>query len=471
MKFERIDLTPLQEQAWVQSKTMQLWRAPGFNHIFISMLRDTGSGDSIMHWTRDKRVQTLATDGQRMMARPEYYFKLDIFERLFASCHEIMHAMHDHCGQTLVWVKRGTITIRGKEYPFNRDLANRAMDYVINDTLVRAKIGKLKQGWLWDTTIGTADDHWTNVYLKLLQKTPPEDPEDDDDGDPGGQPKSDPGKPEDEDDDDGDDHNPDGGGPAQGDPQFDWHMLPGEAGEQEPQQAQDTRKNLEAAWKQAIETAAQLTRESLERGNGSADLLKFFESFLEPVVSWTDLIQGEFARKVGAGGYDYRRPDRRLITRSIYAPGRSGHGARRIVVVSDTSGSIFSVPKLLERFFGEMSGIIADCRPIEVICVWSDAQIKRTVYLESVEDLAEEWKHGAVGGGGTDFRPPFKWLMDEGIEDIDALVFLTDLQGTFPDKQDEPYFPVIWCALQGNEEYHENVPWGEIVEIPADGTA
>lgn len=465
MKFINVELSPLQQAAWIQSKTMQMWRAPGFNHIFVTMLNPNQT-DSVMYWARDPRCPTLGTDGQRMIACPEYYFGLNIFERLFASCHEIAHAMFDHCGQSYHWKKRGTITIQGAEYPFDPKLANYAQDYVINDMLVVAKIGKLKPGWLWNPKIGCHTDNWMDVYLKLLQTPPPEDPDDDDDeedGGGGGEGDTQPG--------DGTDGE---GGPApnkQDDPQFDTHMDPGEASDQSGDAAQDKRDNLKAAWKQAVEVAHKLTMESVERGNGGAEMLKFFEQFLQPVVFWTDMIQGTFAKKVGAGGYDYRRPDRRLITRDIYAPSRSGHGARRIVVVSDTSFSIFRVPKLLERFFGEMYGIISDCRPMEVIVVWCDAVVQRTVVLESVEDLADEYKHGAEGGGGTSFIPPFEWLKEQGYEDIDALVYLTDLEGDFPEKEDEPYYPVIWATINHDKDVQATVPWGEIVEIPADGSA
>lgn len=464
MKFINVELSPLQQAAWIQSKTMQMWRAPGFNHIFVSMLNPNQT-DSVMYWVKDPRCPTLATDGQRMLADPEYYFGLTIFERLFASCHEIAHAMFDHCGQSYRWQKRGTITIGGVEYPFDPKLANYAQDYVINDMLVQAKIGKIKPGWLWNPKIGCHTDNWMDVYLKLLQRPPPEDPDDDDEEEEGGGGEGE-GEPS-----DGTDGE---GGPApnkQEDPQFDTHMDPGEASDQSADDAQDKRDNLKTAWKQAVEVAHKITMESVERGNGGAEMLKFFEQFLEPVVSWTDMITGTFAKKVGAGSYDYRRPDRRLITRDIYAPGRSGHGARRIVVVSDTSFSIFRIPKLLERFFGEMYGIISDCRPMEVIVIWCDAVVQRTVVLESVEDLAEEHKHGAEGGGGTSFIPPFEWIKEQGYDDVDALVYLTDLEGDFPEKEDEPYYPVIWATINHDKEVQATVPWGEVVEIPRDGTA
>jgi predicted metal-dependent peptidase len=60
------------------------------------------------------------------------------------------------------------------------------------------------------------------------------------------------------------------------------------------------------------------------------------------------------------------------------------------------------------------------------------------------------------GRGGTDFREPLK----EGENlPISSFIYLTDLYGTFPDK--EPPFPVIWVAISDCP-----VPWGQVIRLP-----
>ena len=64
-----------------------------------------------------------------------------------------------------------------------------------------------------------------------------------------------------------------------------------------------------------------------------------------------------------------------------------------------------------------------------------------------------------VGGGGTDFRPCFRWLEEKGIYPK-TMVFLTDLWGTFPD--DAPSYPVIWASTGARP-----VPFGQVVPMGA----
>ena len=52
----------------------------------------------------------------------------------------------------------------------------------------------------------------------------------------------------------------------------------------------------------------------------------------------------------------------------------------------------------------------------------------------------------------------FDWIAEEGVEP-DALIYLTDLMGTFPGQQ--PSYPVIWASINALK-----APWGEQVMIP-----
>jgi predicted metal-dependent peptidase len=61
------------------------------------------------------------------------------------------------------------------------------------------------------------------------------------------------------------------------------------------------------------------------------------------------------------------------------------------------------------------------------------------------------------GGGGTDFRPVFDWLVRQDRAP-DALIYFTDAEGTFP--RAEPGFPVIWL-VKGRHP----VPWGQRVQL------
>jgi predicted metal-dependent peptidase len=68
-------------------------------------------------------------------------------------------------------------------------------------------------------------------------------------------------------------------------------------------------------------------------------------------------------------------------------------------------------------------------------------------------------KLAPVGGGGTDFRPCFRWLEEQGITP-QTLVFLTDLCGTFP--SDVPPYPVLWASTDKRD-----VPFGQVIPMEA----
>jgi predicted metal-dependent peptidase len=96
------------------------------------------------------------------------------------------------------------------------------------------------------------------------------------------------------------------------------------------------------------------------QGKSPAAFEMFFGDMLEPKVDWTEHLKALISRKVGSGGYDFRKPDRRLIVRDIIAPGRTGFGAGLVVIGMDSSGSIYSDPRLIDRWMGELTGIMED---------------------------------------------------------------------------------------------------------------
>lgn len=140
------------------------------------------------------------------------------------------------------------------------------------------------------------------------------------------------------------------------------------------------------------------------------------------------------------------KPGRRVLTqeamntaRIVWAAGRRRPPVPRVLVVLDSSGSIRA-----EEYIRYLSEIQAMKRRTnaQVFAAVADASIQSVQEIKDARDLARvEFK----GRGGTDFRPAFE-LADE--MDVDLVVYLTDLMGTFP--QDKPQYPVLW-TLPGRE--------------------
>jgi predicted metal-dependent peptidase len=407
-QLNEVKLTMAQEKQWEMTRSSLLWNCAGFTHILYEMM--TPDGKDSAYWTTD--VPIAATDGSRLLLNPDKFFSYTLNERVFIIVHEIMHCILDHMGQMHHFTRTGKVNFsNGKSLPYDPKLMNVATDLVINDMLISSKIGQFNKDWLHDPKIATGNDSAIDAYAKVFKQ------------DKNG-----------------------GGGQGQG---FDQHLPPGAASGKDPTVAQQQRSPSE--WNTAVAAA----RDSMKaRGQLHGDLERFFNDMLTPKVSWTEYIQGFFARKVGSGGYDWRRPDRRLIVRDIYAPARSGFGAGVVAVAIDTSGSIGQTE--LDTFFAEMRGILEDVRPRLIKIIWCDAQVHG---VDDIEDTADFHGVKPKGGGGTAFEPVFNYLAEQQIEP-DALVYLTDGMGSFPDRP--PSYPVIWGSIYPQSKY----PWGEVVNIP-----
>ncbi len=415
-------LTPAQQKLWTDTRTALLWHCPAFAHIFYTMLNKDNRNKHVAIFTKD--IPTAATDGSNLLLNPDMFFGWNLNERVFVIAHEILHCILNHMVLMHQSKRRGKVSYpNGKTLPYIHELMNWAMDYVINDVLVEAKVGQFPKGGLHDPKIATGKDSSLDTYAKLYKMMKPQ---------AGG-----------------------AMGPAPGGQNgFDTHLDPGTSEGKDPGQAAQDRN--ESEWQTACAAAAHAAK---VQGKLPAGLERFFNEVLNPKVDWKDKIEALFARKVGTGSFDWRKPDRRLICRDIYAPGRSGFGAGTVVVAIDTSGSI-GKPEL-DMFFAEMAGILEDVRPRKMVLMWCDAKVHRCDEVDEPSDLGAVRHAGAPGGGGTSFIPVFEMIAEQNLTP-DTLVYLTDGQGSFPSQA--PSYPVIWGSIIEASQY----PFGEVVFIPKD---
>jgi predicted metal-dependent peptidase len=415
-KIERIQIDAATERKWVETRGALMWRCPAFTHILFSMLNPE-KGSLAAVFTKD--VPYAATDGTNLILNPETFFALPLDERVFIVAHEILHCILNHCSLGFQMRRANRVRyVDGAELPYNQQGMNIAMDLVINDILIHDRIGSFPKMGLHDPKIATRETPFLDAYRKLFEQAKKN----------GSQPG-------------------DGVGGGQGG--FDVHLDPGSVQGQDPGQAAQGRN--QSAWDTAVAAAVASAK---MQGRLPAGLERLLAEVIDPQVSWQDHIRAFFARRVGGGGYNWRKADRRLIQRDIIAPQRAGNGCDTIVVGIDTSGSIGQ--RVLDTFFGELRGIIGDLQPARVYVVWCDAKVHKVDECENTEDVGGL---KPAGGGGTDFRPVFDWIEEEGLQP-DALVYLTDGLGAFPDSA--PRYPVLWGALKG---YNVAYPFGDVVEI------
>jgi len=227
----------------------------------------------------------------------------------------------------------------------------------------------------------------------------------------------------------------------------------------------------EANWKVALQQAAIAAK---SQGKLPGSIARLVEELLDPKVPWREVLR-TLLTSVAKNDYTWTRPNPRYASSGFILPSLHSPTLGRIAVAIDTSGSIDQ--KQLNEFLAEVQSILFDCRPEKLVLIQCDAKIQEVREYDTFEQLEVTMK----GGGGTDFRPIFDLLSGEipkeeentqvpkvgslgawdlGIcsEPPTALIYLTDLQGTFPEQA--PAYPVIWCATTDDP-----VPFGEVVRI------
>lgn len=419
--YKRTEITPQQRRLWEDTLSALSWIGPGFIHVIYTMLSKSGNDDTALF--TDDIKHAAATDGIQIILNPSIFFKYTLLERVFIVLHETMHEMLNHVKLGYAFHVRGGIKLGTKTLPYNHDFANNMQDYIINDVLIKSKLGKFNDEWLHDEKVAGENDQWIEAYFKWGRQAPSEDPE------TFGLERATAGT-------------------------FDQHLPPGESDGTPPEELPERN---DAQWQIVIKQAMEI---QATQGKMPGALKLFFDALLRPKVDWTEHIRGHIVRLAGSGAYDWRKLDRRLIVRGIGSPGMSGHGAGLIIVGGDSSGSIFSDPELPRMFISEIGGMLEDTQPEEIHVVWCDTAVRRVDICHDPADVKKMLFDGVPGGGGTDFRPVFDYIERNDLKP-DMLIYLTDGYGDFPAR--EPDYPVVWGSIT-DADY----PWGVVVRIPVD---
>lgn len=399
------------------------WASILYDRMEIVMSDDCGDG---------VQNDTLATDGKTLFINEGYFKSLTKGQRVFAIAHEVCHAMWNHCSRSASYERMGHVN----GLPFHQPTMNVAADMSINAMLIADKVGEFKDGWCYSKQYA-AGDMMEDIYVDLYKKHPPKPGQ-------GGQGQ--------------------GQGQGQGNSPNNGRQS---AGGHTPQDRHITSPqpsdNDTAEWKRAVKAAAAAAK---AQGKLSANLERMVTIVCEPQVPWQDEIRPIILAKIGNDDKSFSRPRRRSLAMfNQIVPGRVSHGSGVLVLVVDTSGSISPDPEGAV-FFAEMMAIVGECRPEAVHVVWCDAEVKAAEEVDTSEGGMEgylvERAKTFPGGGGTDFRPPFKWVEQEGIEP-DMLIYFTDMYGPFPDR--DPGYDVVWCSTTKIAGIPHKPKFGKVLHV------
>jgi len=200
-------------------------------------------------------------------------------------------------------------------------------------------------------------------------------------------------------------------------------------------------------WRMRMASAAQQARRA---GRLGACWERLVERLIEPRLEWRSLL-ARFLASVARDDYSFQRASRRdgdallptLQSRQI-----------DLCVALDTSGSIGETE--LAAFAAEIDAL--------------KGQVRARITLHACDDqlapagpwVFQPWQpvdlpERLPGGGGTDFRPVFEWIEQEGLRP-DLLLYFTDAEGDFPGSP--PPYPVVWLVKGAAD-----VPWGERIQF------
>ena len=207
-------------------------------------------------------------------------------------------------------------------------------------------------------------------------------------------------------------------------------------------------KKLSEQWENAVLQASHAAK---QQGALPSVFKEIVDNLIEPKIDFRSYFFNFVAANV-KDDYCWMKPDPRFFSMGIYLPTLYGERLGPIALAVDTSGSVSSED--FREVIGVAQNILQTCRPEKMVFIQCDAQIQEIQEFEPEQSLAGlELK----GRGGTDFRPVFKAL--EKYQDLECLVFLTDLYGSFPDK--EPKYRTLWMTT--TRDY--KAPFGETIQL------
>lgn len=220
----------------------------------------------------------------------------------------------------------------------------------------------------------------------------------------------------------------------------------GMGGVRAPQGDPSELAEKESRAKMQIAAAAEMAK---GQGQLPAALARLVQESLEPKVCWQDVLRA-FIRESAKDDYSWSRPNPRYAASGFILPSLHSQRLGVIAVAIDTSGSIGEAQ--LNEFLTEVEAIAHECKPASIRLIDCDAQVNSIRECDPLEPLPRDFN----GGGGTAFAPVFDAMAEEAPV---CLVYLTDLEGSFPDR--EPAFPVLWATTSDRL----TAPFGETIRL------
>ena len=321
---------------------------------------------------------TAATNGRDFYYNKDFVNKLTVKKLEFLFAHEILHCVFDHFGRV------------GSR---DRQLANIAQDFAVNQILVDDRIGdKITEVKICQDSKyrGMA---WEEIYDELYEKA---------EKIPMDQLLKQLGELLDE-------HIKEEEAPGAGDKEGEGKGsgVPSLTKEE----AQAIRDEIKQAMIQAASAAG--------AGKTPAGVMRLIKDLTEPKVDWRQLVRQEI-QSIIRNDYSFTRPNRKSMHSGAILPGMKEATTIDVAISMDMSGSIGYEDASV--FLSEIKGIMDQYEDFKINLWCFDTQIYN--HKEITHDEAHELiEYEPQGGGGTDFEINWEFMKENGITPKKFIMF------------------------------------------------
>jgi predicted metal-dependent peptidase len=335
----------------------------------------------------DDWLPTAAVDGRNLYYNTQFFNAMNNKEIEFVIAHEILHCVYDHLGRR-DW--------QGRD--MQHRLYNIAADYIVNNLLVRDRIGQKPrivdcfqdfkyEGW-------SSEEVYEEIYkqakkngeefLKQLGEMLDEHLDMNGDG---------------EEDDNGEGKDKNGNGTSSKRPKFTEEQI----------------RQIKDEIKENLLSAAQ----AAGAGNVPAGVARMIKEMTEPKMNWRELIRQQIQSTIKSD-YTMIRPSRKGWHTGAVLPGMNFQDTIDLCIGLDMSGSIGSAQAA--DFLGEVKGIMEEFKDyrIKLWCFDTRVYNEQDFSADGGEDLMD---YEIKGGGGTDFDANWHYMKDHDIQPKKFIMF------------------------------------------------
>jgi predicted metal-dependent peptidase len=226
---------------------------------------------------------------------------------------------------------------------------------------------------------------------------------------------------------------------------------PGMWGEVRDAPANIKPETLQAKWAIAAERARTI---AMARGNMPGQFEELVKAAKEPIIDWKEELWHLVQQCRTPSDYSWQYANSNYMRMGLYVPTLSGHEMPPMVFAKDTSASVDM--EIVAQMDAETAEINGSLQPESMWVLDADARVARAVEVFPGDPVPRS----AYGRGGTDYRPVFEWVEEQGIQPS-VVIYMGDMEAVFPEK--EPDYEVIWVMTTHVEP---RVPWGHRLRLP-----